>query len=70
MVTLDGTGTFAMVLPEGPVIDVTLVEDLDDDGVATEVTEYRLVEGASACLGRTSAGRGGRTLTGRSPRDL
>jgi hypothetical protein len=39
-----GTGTFALNLPEGPVDEVTLVEEIDNDGTETviEDTDYRL----------------------------
>lgn len=51
--TLHGTGTYTLLLPEGPVAEVSLVEELDSDGDATEIDadDYRL-EGDKALLHR------------------
>lgn len=51
-VTLNGSGRDRLVLPEFPVVSVTEVKTLDDDGVETvlETTDYRV--DASGILGR------------------
>ena len=40
-VTLDGRGTYDLVLPQLPVLSITTIETLDAEDVATDVTTYR-----------------------------